>query len=93
MVPVEKYVRVINAPLDLCHADIPTGTRDEPLRTFAWEAKSNLNRILACIEMKSIFYDGLKLKRASKIKKCFDPHCYAGMQLILKRCCFEKSGY
>ena len=79
MVPGEKYARVINPPLDLCLADIPAGTRDEPLRTSAWEAHDLiwLNRTLACIEMKSIFYDVLKLKRASKIKKYFDPHCYA----------------
>ena len=41
--------------------------------------------------MKSIFYDVLKLKRASKIKKHFFSR--TAMQLVLKRCCFEKSGY
>ena len=80
---------VISPPLDLSHADIPAGTRDEP--TFPWEDKSHLNRILACIEMKSIFYDVLQLKRASKIKKPFFSR--TAMQLVLKRGCFEKSGY
>ena len=60
---------VISPPLDLSHADIPTGTRDEP--TFPWEDKSNLNRILACIEMKSIFYDDWSLKERVKLKSIF----------------------
>lgn len=60
---------VISPPLDLSHADIPAGTRDEP--TFPWEDKSNLNRILACIEMKSIFYDDWSLKERVKLKSIF----------------------
>ena len=31
---------------------------------------------LTCIEINSLFYDVLKLKKASKCKKYYDQHCY-----------------
>ena len=36
---------------------------------------------ISCIEMSSILYNVLKLKKASKIKTYFDHHCYTA--------CFE----